>query len=65
MHNFKLQKLVSQKKKKNYKTCNLNNLLVTYGGVWFVYSNNNFQFLNNVSRISTHFFTHTYFYKCF
>ena len=37
-----------------------------YGwGVWFVFSNNYFQFLNNISRISTHFFTHTYFHKCF
>ena len=35
------------------------------GGVWFVFSNNYFQFLNNISRISTHFFTHTYFQKCF
>ena len=35
------------------------------GGVWFIFSNNNFQFLNNISRISTHFFTHTYFHKCF
>ena len=35
------------------------------GGVWFVFSNNNFQFLNSISRISTHFFTHTYFHKCF
>ena len=36
-----------------------------YGGVWFVFLNNYFQFLNNISRISTHFFTHTYFHKCF
>ena len=35
------------------------------GGVWFVFSNNYFQFLNNISRISMHFFTHTYFHKCF
>ena len=35
------------------------------GGVWFVFSNNHFQFLNNISRISTHFFTHTYFHKYF
>ena len=35
------------------------------GGVWFIFSNNNFQFLNNISRISMHFFTHTYFHKCF
>ena len=39
--------------------------LKCYGGVWFVFSNNHFQFLNNISRISTHFFTHTYFHKCF
>ena len=35
------------------------------GGVWFVFLNNNFQFLNNILRIFIHFFTHTYFYKCF
>ena len=34
-------------------------------GVWFIFSNNYFQFLNNILRISTHYFTHTYFYKCF
>ena len=33
--------------------------------IWFVFSNNNFQFLNNISRISIHFFTHAYFHKCF
>ena len=36
-----------------------------YGGVWLVFSNNYFQFLNNILRILTHFFTHTYFHKCF
>ena len=35
------------------------------GGVWFVFSNNNFQFLNNISRILTYFFTYTYFQKYF
>ena len=35
------------------------------GGVWFVFSNNHFQFLNNILRISTHFFTYTYFHKYF
>ena len=35
------------------------------GGVWFMFSNNNFQFLNNISRILTYFFTHTYFHKYF
>ena len=35
------------------------------GGVWFVILNNYFQFLNNISRISMHFFTHTYFHKYF
>ena len=30
-------------------------------GVWFVFSNNNFQFLNNITRIFTHFF-HTFFH---
>ena len=34
-------------------------------GVWFVILNNHFRFLNNISRISTHFFTHTYFHKYF
>ena len=34
-------------------------------GVWFVFLNNHFQFLNNISRISMHFFTHTDFYKYF
>ena len=33
------------------------------GGGWFVFSNNHFQFLNNISRVSIHFFTHTYFHK--
>ena len=28
-------------------------------------SNNHIQFLNNISPIFTHFFTHTYFHKCF
>ena len=32
------------------------------GGVWFMILNNHFQFLNNISRISMHFFTHTYFH---
>ena len=35
------------------------------GGVWFVFLNNHFQFLNNISRILMHFFTHTYFHKYF
>ena len=35
------------------------------GGVWFVVLNNYFQFLNSISRISTYFFTHTYFHKYF
>jgi len=30
-----------------------------------MFSNNNFQFLNNITRIFTYFFTHTYFYTCF
>ena len=33
-------------------------ICANYGGVWFV-------FLNNISRILTHFFTRTYFHKCF
>ena len=36
-----------------------------FGSVWFVFSNNNFQFLNNITHISTHFFTHTYLYTYF
>ena len=39
--------------------------LKNHGDVWFMFSNNNFQFLNNISRISTHFFTNTYFHKYF
>ena len=39
--------------------------LKSIGGVWFVFSNNNFQFLNNITRIFTHFFTYTYFHTCF
>ena len=35
------------------------------GGVWWVFSNNNFQFLNNISCIFTHFFTYMYLYKNF
>ena len=35
------------------------------GGVWFVFSNNYFQFLNNIICISIYFFTHTYFHKYF
>ena len=38
---------------------------MTYGGVWFVILNNYFPFLINISRISMHFFTHTYFQKYF
>ena len=34
-------------------------------GVWYMFSNNNFKFLNNVIYISTHFFIHTYFHKHF
>ena len=40
-------------------------LLYSLGGIWFVFLNNHFQFLNNISRILTHFFTHTYFHKYF
>ena len=40
---------------------NLNN----QEGVWFVFLNNHFQFLNNILCISIHFFTHMYFHKCF
>ena len=38
---------------------------IFYRGVWFVFLNNNFQFLNNITWISKFFFTHTYFYKYF
>ena len=31
--------------------------------VCYCYLNNNFQCLNNITRIFTHFFTHTYFKK--
>ena len=34
-------------------------------GVWIVFLNNYFQFLNNITFIFTHFFTHTYFHKYF
>ena len=34
-------------------------------GVSYTISNNNFQFLNNITRIFTHFFTQTYFHTCF
>ena len=33
------------------------------GAVWQCNQNNSFQCLNNIIRISTHFFTHTYFQK--
>ena len=32
-----------------------------FGPIWHHDLNNIFQFLNNITRISTHFFTHTYF----
>ena len=35
------------------------------GAVWYTYSNTCFQFLNNITCISTHFFIHTYFHTCF
>ena len=35
------------------------------GGVWFVFSNNHFQFLNKIICMSIYFFTHTYFHKYF
>ena len=31
--------------------------------VWWVSSNSHFHILNNITHISTHFFTHTYFKK--
>ena len=34
-------------------------------GVWFMFSNNHFQFLNNISRILIQFFTYTYFTNIF
>ena len=33
------------------------------GDVWLVSLNNSFQYLNNITCIFTHFFTHTYFQK--
>ena len=42
-----------------------NKFSVLLGGVWWVFSNSSFQFLNNISHISIHFFTHTYFHKSF
>ena len=33
------------------------------GAVWYDSLSNTFQFLNNIIRIFTHFFTHTYFQK--
>ena len=35
------------------------------GGVWYMYLNNSFQFWNNITRISTYFYTHTYLYILF
>ena len=35
------------------------------GAVWYTYSNTCFQFLNNITCISTHFFIHMYFHTCF
>ena len=40
-----------------------NKFLNHLGGVWFVFSNNHFQSSNNISRISIHFFTNTYFHN--
>ena len=57
-----ISKPPKKKKKKNERK---GQTLRAFGGVWFIISNNNFQFLNNISRISTHFFTHTYFHKYF
>ena len=33
------------------------------GAVWYEILSNSFQFLNNITRIFTHFFTHMYFKK--
>ena len=41
------------------------NQLNNYGGVWFVFLNNHFQFLNSISCSFIHFFTNMYFHKCF
>ena len=35
------------------------------GDVWFVFLNNHFQILKNISCSSIYFFTHTYFHKYF
>ena len=37
--------------------------LMALGAIWYGILSNNFQFLNNIICISTHFFTHTYFQK--
>ena len=34
-----------------------------FGAVWYIILNTCFQFLKNITCISTHFFTHTYFQK--
>ena len=36
---------------------------LAHWAVWYVILSNNLQFLNNITRISTNFFTHTYFPK--
>ena len=54
------------KKEENVKRWNIFSYPnVHLRGAWFVFSNNYFQFLNNITRIFTHFFTHTYFHKYF
>ena len=38
-------------------------LTLAQGTVWYICLNICFQFLNNITRISIYFFTHTYFQK--
>ena len=45
------------------KGSNLYKLELTLRAFWYMHLNNNFQFLNNITRIFIHFFTHTYFRK--
>ena len=39
------------------------NILQKLRAIWYGSLSNTFQFLNNITRIFTHFFTHTYFQK--
>ena len=45
------------------KGSNLYKLELTLRAFWYMHLNNNFYFLNNITRIFIHFFTHIYFQK--